>query len=226
MMVRETLLLVTIGAVLGTLASLAANRYIAAQLFGVTPRDPVAIGVALSVLAHRDAGGWLRARAPGKPHRSGEGAAGGVTPTGRSCMRGADIPMELVATTSSQRCPKCTSSMEQGFVLDQTHGARLVSHWVAGAPLKSFWTGTKVPEDQAHPDRQLPLYIVRLPRALRAAGVRGKVRRRLRLLRAVALEAIEVRIAVGDDAEQRIDEPEQRAVACAQGRERDCMRFE
>jgi putative ABC transport system permease protein len=50
MMVRETLLLVTIGAALGTLASLAANRYIAAQLFGVTPRDPVAIVLALSVL--------------------------------------------------------------------------------------------------------------------------------------------------------------------------------
>jgi predicted permease len=50
MMVRETLLLVAIGAALGTLASLAANRYVAGQLFGVTPRDPVAIGVALSVL--------------------------------------------------------------------------------------------------------------------------------------------------------------------------------
>jgi predicted lysophospholipase L1 biosynthesis ABC-type transport system permease subunit len=51
MMVRETLLLVMIGAGLGTLASLAANRYIAGQLFGVSPRDPVAIAVALSVLA-------------------------------------------------------------------------------------------------------------------------------------------------------------------------------
>jgi predicted lysophospholipase L1 biosynthesis ABC-type transport system permease subunit len=50
MMVRETLLLVTIGAALGTLASHVANRYIDSQLFGVTPRDPVAIGVALSVL--------------------------------------------------------------------------------------------------------------------------------------------------------------------------------
>ena len=50
MMVRETLLLVTVGAALGTLASLAANRYIAGQLFGVTPRDPAAIAVALSVL--------------------------------------------------------------------------------------------------------------------------------------------------------------------------------
>ncbi len=51
MMVRETLLLVMIGAGLGTLASLAANRDIAGQLFGVSPRDPVAIAVALSVLA-------------------------------------------------------------------------------------------------------------------------------------------------------------------------------
>ena len=50
MMVRETLLLVTIGAALGTVTSLAANRFIAGQLFGVTPRDPVAIAVALSVL--------------------------------------------------------------------------------------------------------------------------------------------------------------------------------
>jgi predicted permease len=50
MMVRETLLLVIIGSALGTLASLAANLYIAGQLFGVTPRDPVAIVAALSVL--------------------------------------------------------------------------------------------------------------------------------------------------------------------------------
>jgi predicted permease len=50
MMVRETLLLVTIGAALGTLASMGVNHFLAAQLFGVTPRDPAAIVVALSVL--------------------------------------------------------------------------------------------------------------------------------------------------------------------------------
>jgi ABC-type antimicrobial peptide transport system permease subunit len=51
LVVRETLLLVAIGAALGTLASLVANRYIAGQLFGVTPRDPIAIAVAVAVLA-------------------------------------------------------------------------------------------------------------------------------------------------------------------------------
>jgi predicted permease len=51
MIARETLLLVGIGAALGTLASLAATTYIAGQLFDVTPRDPVALGVALLVLA-------------------------------------------------------------------------------------------------------------------------------------------------------------------------------
>jgi predicted permease len=51
MMVRESLLLVSIGAVLGTVGSLAVNTYLAGQLFGVTPRDPVAIVLALSVLA-------------------------------------------------------------------------------------------------------------------------------------------------------------------------------
>ena len=50
MMVRETLLLVTIGAAIGTLASIGVNHFVAAQLFGVTPRDPAAIAVALSVL--------------------------------------------------------------------------------------------------------------------------------------------------------------------------------
>ena len=37
--------------VLGTLASLAANRHIAGQLFGVTPHDPIAIVVAQALLA-------------------------------------------------------------------------------------------------------------------------------------------------------------------------------
>jgi putative ABC transport system permease protein len=50
MLVRETLLLLTIGAAFGTLASLGMNRLIAAQLFGVTPSDPGAIVAALSVL--------------------------------------------------------------------------------------------------------------------------------------------------------------------------------
>jgi predicted permease len=50
MMVRETLLMVAIGAAIGTLASLVVTRFVAAQLFGVTPRDPAAIAVALLVL--------------------------------------------------------------------------------------------------------------------------------------------------------------------------------
>jgi predicted permease len=50
MIVRETLLLVGIGAALGTMASLAATTYIAGQLFDVTPRDPLAIAVALTIL--------------------------------------------------------------------------------------------------------------------------------------------------------------------------------
>jgi len=35
--------------------------------------------------------------------------------------------------------------MEQGFVIDNTHGANWVSHWAAGAPLKSLLAGTKLP---------------------------------------------------------------------------------
>jgi hypothetical protein len=35
--------------------------------------------------------------------------------------------------------------MEEGFVLDYTHGARVQSEWVQGAPEKSRWgTGVKL----------------------------------------------------------------------------------
>ena len=49
------------------------------------------------------------------------------------------------------RCPKCDGPMEQGFVVDNTYGGRVVSQWVPGAPNRSFWTGTKVPEDGSIP---------------------------------------------------------------------------
>jgi hypothetical protein len=41
--------------------------------------------------------------------------------------------------------------MAQGFILDHTYGARVVSHWGPGAPLKTFWAGTKVPEGEMVP---------------------------------------------------------------------------
>jgi predicted nucleic-acid-binding Zn-ribbon protein len=39
------------------------------------------------------------------------------------------------------RCPKCSGQMEEGFVLDRTHGAQLQELWVEGPPTKSFWSG-------------------------------------------------------------------------------------
>jgi hypothetical protein len=41
--------------------------------------------------------------------------------------------------------------MEPGFVFDFTHGARLVSKWAPGPPKKSFWVGTKMPEQKTIP---------------------------------------------------------------------------
>jgi len=41
-------------------------------------------------------------------------------------------------------CPKCNGEMEEGFILDQTHGKQLVSSWIAGKPEKSFWLGTNI----------------------------------------------------------------------------------
>lgn len=41
-------------------------------------------------------------------------------------------------------CPKCKGRMEEGFLLDNTHGGYAASRWVKGAPEKSFWTGIKI----------------------------------------------------------------------------------
>jgi predicted nucleic-acid-binding Zn-ribbon protein len=46
--------------------------------------------------------------------------------------------------TPNKTCPKCSGRMEEGFVLDRTHGANLQSTWVAGFPTRSFWTGLKL----------------------------------------------------------------------------------
>lgn len=41
--------------------------------------------------------------------------------------------------------------MEQGFVFDFTYGGRLVSNWAPGPAEKSFWGGTKMPEEKTIP---------------------------------------------------------------------------
>jgi len=41
-------------------------------------------------------------------------------------------------------CPKCAGTMERGFVLEQGHGTFAVTDWVAGEPVKSFWTGLRI----------------------------------------------------------------------------------
>jgi Domain of unknown function (DUF6487) len=52
-------------------------------------------------------------------------------------------------STTPQQCPKCNGQMEQGFVVDNAHGGRVVvSHWAAGPPQKSFWFGTKLPDEK------------------------------------------------------------------------------
>ncbi len=41
-------------------------------------------------------------------------------------------------------CPKCQSSMQEGWTLDSTHGGRAVSSWIEGEPQKSVWVGVKL----------------------------------------------------------------------------------
>jgi hypothetical protein len=45
----------------------------------------------------------------------------------------------------SRQCPKCSSSMSEGFVADRTHhSAAAVPSWVEGEPERSVWTGLKL----------------------------------------------------------------------------------
>jgi hypothetical protein len=45
----------------------------------------------------------------------------------------------------SKQCPKCTGSMSEGLIADQTNqSAAAVPIWVEGEPERNFWTGLKL----------------------------------------------------------------------------------
>ncbi len=50
---------------------------------------------------------------------------------------------------SNTNCPKCSTEIEEGFIVDHTYGANLASNWIEGEPVKSFWSGTKI-NDKKH----------------------------------------------------------------------------
>ena len=51
LVMREVLLLVAIGVIAGVTASVALTRVVQSQLFGLTPHDPLTLGLATAVLA-------------------------------------------------------------------------------------------------------------------------------------------------------------------------------
>jgi len=56
------------------------------------------------------------------------------------------MPKETLMSDKTHQCAKCNGQMEQGFILDNTYGGRIVGHWAAGAPKKAFLGITKMPE--------------------------------------------------------------------------------
>lgn len=54
--------------------------------------------------------------------------------------------------TEAMQCPKCSGLMVQGFIDDWAQGGyRRVNNWVEGAPVKSFWHGTRIPPEKCIP---------------------------------------------------------------------------
>ena len=63
LVLREALVPVAVGILLGVAASLAAGRLLESQLYGTTPRDPLALVAASLVLVLSSAlAGWLPSR--------------------------------------------------------------------------------------------------------------------------------------------------------------------
>lgn len=48
-------------------------------------------------------------------------------------------------------CPKCSKTMEEGFIVDHGHGTNTQAVWVEGPPQRSFWTGLKLRGKELRP---------------------------------------------------------------------------
>jgi hypothetical protein len=46
--------------------------------------------------------------------------------------------------------PSCSAKMDEGFILDDTHGGKVQSELAEGKPRRSIWTGLKVRKDARH----------------------------------------------------------------------------
>ena len=44
----------------------------------------------------------------------------------------------------SLTCPRCSGTMERGFLVDESYGTRSVPKWLEGEPEKCIWTGLKL----------------------------------------------------------------------------------
>jgi hypothetical protein len=50
----------------------------------------------------------------------------------------------MTTANRSLACPRCSGSMEPGYLVDEGYGTKAVPKWVAGDPQKSIWTGLKL----------------------------------------------------------------------------------
>jgi predicted nucleic-acid-binding Zn-ribbon protein len=50
----------------------------------------------------------------------------------------------MESSMTDPKCPKCGHEMENGFMVDQAHGAIAEARWAEGESTYSFWTGVQV----------------------------------------------------------------------------------
>lgn len=72
----------------------------------------------------------------------------------------------MTGMNPSRVCVKCGGELQEGFVLDNTYGARLQSEWIEGAPERSRWVGIKLKGDLAPLSLTLEFYSARRSKAM------------------------------------------------------------
>lgn len=69
-----------------------------------------------------------------------------MTNSSNSFSEGSDMNTKVI------QCPKCKGEMVKGYIADwKADDRRRVSNWVEGAPIKSFWYGTRVTKESCFP---------------------------------------------------------------------------
>jgi len=78
-------------------------------------------------------------------------------------------------SAAKTHCPKCNSAMVQGFIVDFNLAGRMVISWVEGGTREVHLDRDESAYRKDHSCGHLPLFGLRIPRVVCAAGIRRQI---------------------------------------------------